>query len=282
VRSYKNFSVIFFILPFLIWGCANPMGSLEKDIKKFKKNYPNNLQVIESESRKVHYAWSGDRTKRPLIFVHGSPGSWEGWAKYLNHEKLQSQFHVIAVDRFGYGQSEKGKTERTLKGQADVIKAVLTTNESQLPAILVGHSYGGPVVVSSAINNPELSEGLLFIASSVDPKLEKTKWIQYPATWWPIRVLLPSFIRVCNEEIMSLKKELRLQTKLWSTIKAKVTVIQGDDDTLVPAGNADYIRKKVPKELLVSYQKIPKIGHFIIWQKPEFIIEEIFKLENQL
>jgi pimeloyl-ACP methyl ester carboxylesterase len=116
----------------------------------------------------------------------------------------------------------------------------------------------------------------------VDPKLEKTKWIQYPATWWPIRVLLPSFIRVCNEEIMSLKKELRLQTKLWSTIKAKVTVIQGDDDTLVPAGNADYIRKKVPKELLVSYQKIPKIGHFIIWQKPEFIIEEIFKLENQL
>ena len=258
------------------------MGSLEKDIKMFKKNYPNNLEVIQKDNRTVHYAWSGDRTKRALVFVHGSPGSWESWAKYLNNETLQSKFHLIAVDRFGYGQSEKGKTEHTLKGQADVIKAVLTTNESQLPAILVGHSYGGPVVVSSAIHNPELSAGLIFIASSVDPKLEKTKWIQYPATWWPIRALLPSFVRVCNEEIMSLKKELKMQTKQWSSITAKVTVIQGDDDTLVPAGNADYIRKKLPKDLMISFQKIPKMGHFIIWQKPEFIIEEILKLEKQL
>lgn len=261
------------------------MGSLENDIKLFKKLNPENLKIIQYNDRSVHFAWSGDVTKRPVIFVHGSPGSWEGWAKYLNNEKLKKDFHLMAVDRFGFGKSEKGQTELTLKGQAEVIKAVLQSNVSGKPAILVGHSYGGPVIASSAMLDPELSSGLIFIASSVDPRLEKTKWIQYPATWWPIRILLPSFVRVCNEEIMSLKKELKLQTSKWSNVKAKVIVIQGEDDTLVPPGNADYIKQKLSETKinnLIKFTKVPQVGHFIIWQKPEMIIDAIFELETQL
>lgn len=273
-----------FILMIFIYttGCANPMESLESEIKFFKKEYPDNFSRVEFNNRKVHYAWSGDVTKRPIVFVHGSPGSWEGWARYLNSEQLKKQFHIIVVDRFGYGKSEKGKTEHSLLGQAEVIKAALQSNQSGKPAILVGHSYGGPVIASSAIHNPELSAGLLFIAGSVDPKLEKTKWIQYPATWWPIRLILPSFIRVCNEEIMSLKKELQQQDKLWNQVRAKVFVIQGLKDKLVPPENSEYLQRKLPKDLLISNRKIEDAGHFIIWQNPKLIIEAILEIEKNL
>lgn len=260
----------------------NPMSALKPDIEVFRKANPNNFGHVEINGKKVSYAWAGNRNKRPVIFVHGSPGSWDGWVRYLNNEALNDQFHLISIDRFGYGGSEKGKTEKTLSGQAEAIKAVLTINTSLKSAILVGHSYGGPVIARAAMEYPAEIGGLVFIASSVDPELEKTKWIQYPATWWPIRVLIPSVLRVCNEEIMALKKELILHESRWRKITAKSVVIQGLADKLVPAGNADYLVQNLEKSVVISVKKVEDSGHFIIWDKPQLIINEIIELNRVL
>lgn len=263
-------------------GCMNPMGSLKPEIEKFKKENPKNFGFVDVENRKVHFVWSGDKSKRPLVFVHGSPGSWEGWSKYLNDEILKKEFHIIAIDRPGYGPKDKGKTERSLKNQSMAVQAVLKENLSQKSAILVGHSFGGPVIAELALTDGNNIGGVVFIASSVDPKLEETKWIQYPATWWPIRSILPKVVRVCNEEIMSLKGELEMQTERWPNLKSKVVIIQGKDDTLVPAGNTTYLVGKIKPELIISNVMIEKMGHFVIWQKPELIIEIILALEKEL
>lgn len=263
-------------------GCMNPMGSLKPEIEEFKKQNPKNFGYVNIEDRKVHYVWSGDKSKPALVFVHGSPGSWEGWVKYLNNEALKEKFHIIAIDRPGYGPLDKGKTEHSLKNQAKAVEAVLKENQSLKPAILVGHSFGGPVVAETVLSYDLNIGGVIFIASSVDPSLEKTKWIQYPATWWPIRVIIPKAIRVCNEEIMSLKAELELQAKLWDNLKSKVIIIQGKDDTLVPAGNTDFLIEKIKPELIFNNLMIDNMGHFVIWQKPELIIENIFALEKAI
>ncbi len=278
--GFIMFKLIFICL--ILVGCVNPMAALKPDLTKFLKKYPDNFGYVQTENKKIHYAWSGDKSKRLIVFVHGSPGSWEGWVKYLNNENLQKNFHLIAIDRPGYGKSQKGKSEGSLVKQAEAVSAVLNLNQSHQPAILVGHSYGGPVIAQVGMGDSEKIGALIFVGSSVSPELEKTKWIQYPATWWPFKFLIPSMLRVCNEEIMLLKKELFLQTDQWDKITAKVVIIQGVDDKLVPVENVDYLIKKINKDLLVSVLKIPKVGHFIPWERQELILDSIFNINSIL
>ncbi len=267
--------IYFTLLSVGLVACANPVASMKSDIQVFRNDYPQNFSFTTSNNKKVHFAWSGDRTKTPLLFVHGSPGSWEGWASFLLNKELQKNFYIIAVDRLGYGRSEKGQSEGSLEKQA---QAVLSTLPDTSPkAILIGHSYGGPVVARAAMMAPEKISKVIFVASSVSPDLEETKWFQYPASWWPIKHLIPTDLRVCNEEIMALKMELINQMSFWPKINSRIAIIHGIDDQLVPLANVDFLIRHLSKESIVFLDKIPHQGHFIPWDRPDSILSAIFK-----
>lgn len=272
----------FLMITFL--SCANPTIAVKPDAEKFKKEFPNQIVKIMGVHRNIQYAWAGDPFKRPLIFVHGSPGSWEGWSHFLLNEKLKAEYHILVIDRPGYGGSSEGGTEPSLSKQADEVISLMKTNKSGLAAVLVGHSYGGPVIARAAIDHAEQVAGLVFVASSVSPELEETKWYQYVASWWPIKYLIPNSLRVCNEEIMALKAELQNMLPQWSKISSKVVIIQGMQDELVPHGNTDFLVAHLSPKIIVSSQKVPDLNHFVPWKRPELIekgIENIRNVGNQ-
>lgn len=275
-------SLFYFFLVLFLISCANPLKTIQPDIDLFLKKYPRNFGFVETDHRRVHYAWSGDPAKRPLVFVHGSPGSWQGWAKFLTNDNLQKNFYLIAVDRLGYGESGKGVTEPALERQAQAVLDALSKSRSQRKSILIGHSFGGPVIAKSAMMNSNQISGLVFVAGSVSADLEKMKWFQYPATWWPLKLLIPTDLRVCNEEIFSLKNELLKMSGEWSKIDLKIIVLQGTKDQLVPVGNADFLQNHLPKKSLLSLQKIPNQGHFIPWERPDLILKAIEDLDAEL
>jgi pimeloyl-ACP methyl ester carboxylesterase len=238
--------------------------------------------MFRSQTRNIEYAWSGDPSKRAVLFVHGSPGSWSGWAHFLLDPELQRNFHLIAVDRPGFGGTDPGKTDPSIVSQAETVLAVLQVNKSGKPAILVGHSFGGPVIARAAMDHPERVAGLVFVSSSVSPELEKTKWYQIPATWWPIRVLIPTKLRVCNEEILPLKGELLKMLPLWKKISAKVVTIQGEEDDLVPPGNQDFLLKNLDKRIVVKTVREPGLNHFVPWKRPDLIKDGITVVNNAI
>ena len=256
-------------------GCANPAAAVKDDAIEFQKLFPDHIQTIATGDRHMRFAWNGDPHKRALLFVHGSPGSWEGWAHFLLDPTLRKNYQLFAVDRPGYGGSDPGETERSLLTQADSIMEVLKANQAGLPAILVGHSYGGPVIAKMAMSYPAQVAGVIFVAASVDPELEKTDWYQYPADWWPIRALLPTALKVCNQEIFALKGELVAILPSWKTFSAKVVTIQGEDDNLVPPGNQDFLLKVINPKLIVKNVRVPGLNHFIPWKRPDLIIDGI-------
>lgn len=274
---------LFFGTLFMLFiSCANPVASLQPDIDRFLKEYPNNFGFVESNQRKVHYAWSGDATKRALIFVHGSPGSWQGWAHFLLDKDLQRNYHIIAIDRLGYGASGRGISETSLDKQAQAVLETLQSNLSSQKAILVGHSYGGPVIASAAMLEPQKIAGLVFVASSVSPELEKIKWFQYPATWLPIRLLIPSDLRVCNEEIFPLKSELSRKLPLWKNLKMPAVLIQGEEDELVPPGNLDFLLKHLDKKTVLKVRRERDLNHFVPWKRPDLIFDGIRTINKVL
>lgn len=272
----------FFTFAILLNACANPTVSIEPEIKSFKLEHKNQIQTFNGKNGVLGYAWSGDPTKRPVLFVHGSPGSWEGWAHFLLDPELQKNFHLIAIDRPGYGKSRPGLAVTSLAIQAADVIEVLKYNKSHKPAILVGHSFGGPVIAKAAIDFPDQVAGLVFVASSVDPNLETTKWFQYPATWWPFRFLIPTEFRVCNEEILPLKAELTLMLPYWKDIKALSVLIQGELDELVPPGNQDFLIQHLNPKTVVKVMRLPDLNHFIPWKRPDSIIAGIHEVDHGL
>jgi pimeloyl-ACP methyl ester carboxylesterase len=91
---------------------------------------------------------------------------------------------------------------------------------------------------------------------------------------FPFWQWLPTELDVSNQEILPLKGELEKMLPLWATIRVPVIVIQGEDDPLVPAGNASFA-KRMLVNAPVTIQMIPRMNHFIPWSRPDLIRDAI-------
>lgn len=228
----------------------------------------------KNEARTMYRVAAGDPQKPMVLFVHGSPGSWNAFQNYLVDAELLNKAYLVSVDRPGFGFSGYGEPETSLQKQAADIVPILQSHQGG-PRILVGHSFGGPVIARIAMDYPHLVDGLVMIAPSIDPNLEETKWYQIPADWALIRPLIPTELDVTNQEILPLKKELEKMLPLWPKITAPTVVIQGEKDGLVPPGNADFAAEKLSQVTIV---REPDLNHFIPWTAPGLIKEAIFQL----
>ena len=80
---------------------------------------------------------------------------------------------------------------------------------------------------------PELVDGLILVAPSIDPELEPEEWYRVLFATPFLSWLLPRSIRASNDEIYKLKPELEEMIPMWERITIPTTVIQGCEDTLV-------------------------------------------------
>ena len=274
--------IIILVSLLLLTACMNPMKSIENHKKEFTENYKDNFISYQVKGRNMRLAWSGNPELPPIIFVHGSPGSFDAWSEFLVNKDLQKKYHLIAVDRPGYGGSDKGAVELSVQKQSEDIIAALQFNKSHKPAIVIGHSYGGPVVARMAMDYPERVSGLILVAGSIDPMLEETKWYQHVATVKWLNWMVPQFLLVCNDEIMALKPELELMLPLWAKIKVPTIILQGDQDDLVNPSNLAFAKSQLTHAQILGDDMISGMNHFILWKRPELIIDSISRIEARL
>jgi pimeloyl-ACP methyl ester carboxylesterase len=229
--------------------------------------------------RTMHYVAVGADTLPTVLLVHGSPGAWDAFIGYLGDSTLMGRVRLIAVDRPGYGKSDFGRAERDLRKQAELLAPILATNRGKKPMVLVGHSYGGPLIARLAMDYPDLVGGLVFLAPSIDPEQEQTKWFQYPAEWLAINWLIPRGLLVCNREIRHLKGDLTAALPLWQNIRQPVIFIQGEKDSLVPIANADFAQKMLTNTQLEMI-RLPGVDHFIPWSHEQLVKAAILRAAN--
>lgn len=231
--------------------------------------------------QKINYIISGNDSLPLVVFVHGSPGSLSAFIDFMDDTVLLEKTQMISVDRPGFGASNFGYAEPELVKQVAELKPMLEKHKNNRPVYLVGHSLGGPIIARMAMDYPELIDGLIFVAGSVDPDLEPNEWFRAPLATPFLKWMLPRSIRASNDEIYQLKPQLEEMKPLWSKITCKSIFIQGDKDELVPKENADFAKKMLvnaPFEMVMY----PDMNHFVPWSHP-FLIENaiLYMAENK-
>ncbi len=284
----KSFVVLIVlgVLGFSLGGCKLFMPPEIKSIEQSLRaraqalatNQVSTAHDYTVDGRTMHYLEAGTNDAVPLIlFVHGSPGEWQAWAQYLSDPDLSTRAHMIAVDRPGFGGSEAGKVEPSLERQCRDIAPLLDRAAPGQRVVLVGHSFGGPVICRLAMDHPDQITDLIVLAGSIDPGQEQTKWYQYAAKWWIFRWLVPTELQMANGEIMPLKRGLTEMMPLWPKIRQRVTVIQGLADNLVPPENADFAQRMMINARPLEIIRIPGMNHFLPWKQYPLVKKTILE-----
>ena len=249
-------------------ACFGPPESATSEAEiAAMKNYTVSLPNHPAE--KLNYVKAGDPNGYPVILVHGTPGSTTVWADVLSQAK--PGYELYAIDRPGFGKSGPKGSITDIALHASAMMPLFNHPSGQKP-ILLGHSYGGPVVVQAAIDYPDAFAGIIVAAGALDPALEETHFMQYVGDTWPISAMLPRAIRNANEELFSLKADLERLAPRLKELDIPTIIVHGTKDDLVPVANVDYMEKMFPKDSLKHVALIQNQNHFLPWNS----IDELY------
>jgi pimeloyl-ACP methyl ester carboxylesterase len=283
IKISKKMFVFILFCGYLVFcqSCMKMRMSPKKTTEYFSKSNTafKDINYKTSEIHQIHYIETGDSTKPTLLFLHGSPGSWDAYKKYLSDLDLQKKYRLLAIDRPGFGYSNFGEAE-DLNAQANLILPFIQSKNNNQPITLIGHSMGGPVAVKLAAKNPKLFKNLVILAGSIDPNAETPEEWRPVLMSKPIKYLIPGAFRTSNEELWWLKEDLKTMKSELQKITSNVIIIHGTEDSLVPYSNVGFMEKEFINAKKIGVLPIEKADHFIPWTHYEIIKKSLLNLEH--
>ncbi len=272
-------ALFIFLLPLVLTSCFTP-DLIKQEQMLFETTVAPSEQIkrhlLIVGDNTLFYATSGDSAKPSLIIIHGTPGDWQQYARYLLNESLLQYFHVVLIDRPGWGQSHLGDNKEiaSFSEQANIIAALakkLKQESNNQPVILMGHSLGASLSPKVAIDYPNDVDGLLLLAGTLSPELSSPRWFNEAAKWSIVQSIVGERMAKSNLEILALKNETMAMSVDWQKIKAHVLVVQGMKDKLVYPANIDYAEKYLPFAL-TEVIRLEDDGHLFPMTRREDIV----------
>jgi pimeloyl-ACP methyl ester carboxylesterase len=248
----------------------------------------------------------------PVVLIHGNPGSHEDFTFSL-FEKLSQSYHAIAFDRPGHGYSERPDSLKTttVEVQADLICAALRKLSIEKP-VLVGHSWGGSVVLAAAIACGSDLSGIVLLAPAAYPNVSVERWSLLPRVpllgKFFVRTLTPFIghtivkeslkdafhpdgvsgeyaqrsvkmwthperIRAWAYDESTLRASLKALSQHYPRIDLPVVIVTGSDDRVVdPNDHAHPLQKAIKNSELLV---LPATGHQLPHTRPDPVIAAI-------
>ncbi|HMK24842.1 MAG TPA: alpha/beta hydrolase [Chitinophagaceae bacterium] len=242
------------------------------------KNVPLVIADTVINDHHIHYAISGNADRPTLVFIHGSPGSWFHYMKYMWDEDLRKKYRIVSIDRPGFGFSDYGKAIH-LQDQCKLLLPVLQSLKGDQPMFLCGHSYGGPVVAKLAADAPSLFKTIVITSGSIDPSQEKKETWRHIMDKKPFFWFLPGAFQPSNTELLYLKEDLKPLASDLDKITTNVVFIHGDKDDWVPIENIAYSQKKMVHASSITIDTLKGAGHQIPWKNREEFKKILLNLE---
>ncbi|HYL63876.1 MAG TPA: alpha/beta hydrolase [Candidatus Methylomirabilis sp.] len=244
--------------------------------------------------------WDEQGRGEPVLLVMGL-----GWASNMWHRTrpaLARRFRTIAFDNRGAGRSDVPTGPYAMATMACDAAAVLDAAGVE-SAHLVGASMGGMISQEFALQYPKRARSLVlacttpggphavqaepsalqmlfqrtggpreraeaavpFIYDASTPRERIDDDLKVLSEWYPI----PEGYMSQLQGILAWEAYSRLPQ-----VSVPTLIIHGENDGLVPAGNADVIAERIPDSRLV---KIPHASHIFMTDQPEQALQAILE-----
>ncbi|MFT6101774.1 MAG: pimeloyl-ACP methyl ester carboxylesterase [Granulosicoccus sp.] len=281
-ENIKTVCVLVFISAaavFLLSSCSSREVFLQQE-KITRQVLLDNPDMQHSylmvDGHTLHYIINGDRHKPALVIIHGTPGDWRQYSRYLFNSDLLSLYQVIVIDRPGWGESRLAgdKSYADFSLQALIIAPLLKqlkNGNNDAAVVLMGHSLGASLAPQIALDFPQLTDGLLLFAGTLDPALSKPRWFNYVARVPFSNWLIGEELHRANQEIFALEENIALMSTRWLEINAMMIVVQGMNDELVYPSNVDYAAREL-NPLLTTTVRLESEGHLFPMTRPNDVI----------
>lgn len=129
-------------------------------IAQDERSFPPPGQLVSVNDHQMHIACQGEGS--PTVILEAGANSWSVvWS--LVQDDIAQMTRVCAYDRAGFGWSEPGPLPRSASQIVGELHALLANAGVEGPYVMVGHSYGGPLVRSFAGQYPDEVVGMVLI-----------------------------------------------------------------------------------------------------------------------
>lgn len=272
-HKYDIFYVMALSYLFFAHSCVT-MRTRPKETKAFfnEAEIPYKDMKATVMDEEIHYIETGNSSGHSLVFVHGSPGSWDAWKAYLADSTLKEKYRLIAVDRPGFGYSNFRRA-KDLTDQALILNELIQQLDNGQRVTLIGHSYGGPLIVKMALEKPALYQNLLILAGALDPAAEKPEKWRKPLMWVPLKYVVPGALRPSNDELWWLKQDLKDMQPDLINLSQHIVIVHGKKDKLVPYSNVPYMEHWFTNAASLEVIPLENENHFIVWTQENLIKE---------
>lgn len=290
-------------------------------IPLIERRHPPQGSFIEVHGLRRHVVELGpraDRSSVPVVLLHGAGANLKDMEVAVA-ERLAARHRVILVDRPGFGFSARKKGGENSPAEQAVILDELFNRLGIDRAIIVGHSWGGTLALTFALDYPQRVAGLVLIAPPTHPRLRGLGWhnaiFATPLGWLfaytlalPLGALLielgiraaflpqstpssyskhsaawlilrPRSLMANWAEIGVLDPFLRSQIDRYSTLRVPTIVLNGDRDPLVPADHAVSLAERAP---LVKAEVLKGFGHMLHHAAAERVAAAVEELSQGL
>lgn len=140
--------------------------------RQVQKRLPPLGRFIDVDGARIHYFDTGaapSANARPtLLLVHGLAGQMRNFTHSLL-DRLQGDYRVVILDRPGSGYSTQApQASAAIHAQAETVARFAARIGLKRP-LVVGHSLGGAIALSLALNHADQVCGLALLAPAAYP-----------------------------------------------------------------------------------------------------------------
>lgn len=250
---------------------------------------------IKVNDIELYYEMHGEG--EPIIFSHGWMCDRSIWDYQI--EFFSIKYKVITYDQRGHGKSDKPKADYSVQTLSDDLSFLIQELNLE-KVILVGHSLGGMIALTFALNHPEKVSKLVLVGTCA--KMTLSGFIQL---WIMLHIFsYESFARGMidfqysepSEQVKKKGFEIAMKTPKFAALKcfsefmrnydirdsvcriqAPTLIIVGEKDNATPVEMSQYLNKEIKGSKL---QIISGSRHMVMIDKPNELngyIEEFIK-----
>jgi pimeloyl-ACP methyl ester carboxylesterase len=242
------------------------------------------MPLVETKRGEIYYKdYRQEKDTSPLLLIHGAGGIYLDWP-------VQLRKTAMVLDLKGHGRSPRPARNRIEDYAADVAALIETLGLENF--VVAGHSMGGAIVLSLALDYPKFFQALVLVGSSasfnVNPELieglgtnpkETAKLI----VKWEWTKAIPETIRE-----QSLKRLLETPADViqgdyiacnafdvrerLAEIKMPTLVLLGTEDRMIPPEETRRLAEGIPKAKL---ETIEAGSHMFHIEQGDLVAEKI-------